>query len=89
MYTLKFDGEWGEYFRGVPPNIQRRFKRRMGKYENFPTPAFRHAKHGVRYFIDEIGQYRVCFISDEDERVRIFYFIGNHKSYGKFLGRHK
>ncbi|MBN2122631.1 hypothetical protein JW721_06290 [Candidatus Micrarchaeota archaeon] len=89
MYSLLFDEGWGAYFGELPREIRKRFKRRIGKYESFPTHTFRHAKHGVRYFIDEIGQYRVCFVSDEETKERTFYFIGDHKAYEKFLGMRK
>lgn len=89
MYTLDFDEDWPKYFKRVPKEIRERFLKRMKKYKQFPTPSFRHAKLGVHYFIDEIGQYRVCFVSDEEKKLRTFYFIGNHKDYEQFLGLRK
>lgn len=89
MYTLRFDEDWSKYYKKVPPDIQKRFKKRLKKYETFPTVSFRHAKHGVEFFTDEIGQYRVCFASDENSKIRRFYFIGDHKEYEKFIGIRK
>lgn len=89
MYSLGFDEGWSAYFRKAPKEIQERFLKRRKKYRQFPIGSFRHAKLGVQYFIDEIGQYRVCFVSDEEKKLRIFYFIGDHKEYGKFLGIRK
>ncbi|MDO8554541.1 MAG: hypothetical protein Q7S22_07065 [Candidatus Micrarchaeota archaeon] len=86
MYVLEFENDWKKYFRSVPPDIQLRFKKRLEKYENFPTVSFRHEKHGLDYFVDEIGQYRVLFTSEETSKIRRFYFIGDHKEYEKFLG---
>jgi hypothetical protein len=89
MYSLKFDVDWPSYFDKVPGEVQKRFRKRLGKYESFPTASFRHSRHGVGYFIDEMGQYRVCFVSEENEKIRTFYFIGDHKEYEKFIGIRK
>lgn len=86
MYALEYDQDWSIYFENVPPDIQQRFLKRREKYSNFPSFAFRHEQHGVEYFVDEIGQYRVLFTSDESTKTRRFYFIGKHKEYDKFLG---
>lgn len=85
MFSLEFDSDFMEYFKKAPPDI----RKRLSKYEQFPTSSFRHEKYGVTYFVDEIGQYRVCFVSDENKKLRIFYFIGDHKEYEKFLGTRK
>jgi len=89
MYDLEFDADWIGYFKNVPPSIQKRFKKRLRKYGIFPTSAFRHEKYGINYFVDEIGQYRILFVSDEKSKIRRFYFIGDHKDYEKFLGVRK
>ena len=89
MYTLKYDSDWDVYFQDVPDEIKKRFLKRREKFKKFPTTSFRHSEKGLPYFVDEIGQYRVCFISEEEEKLRTFYFIGKHKKYEKFLGIRK
>ena len=90
MYTLKYDyPDWVEYFQDVPDEIKKRFLKRREKFKSFPTTGFRHSEKGLPYFVDEMGQYRVCFKSDENVKVRTFYFIGDHKKYEKFLGIRK
>ncbi len=89
MYTLEYDLDWDKYFQNVPDDIKRRFLKRKEKYINFPSIGFRHAQHGVYYFVDEMGQYRICFTSDEGNKLRTFYFIGDHKEYEKFIGIRK
>ncbi len=89
MYELEYDQDWNEYFEKVPIEIKKRFLKRKEKYSTFPVLGFRHEKLGVRFFVDEIGQYRVCFVSDEASKKRIFYFIGDHKEYEKFVGSRK
>jgi mRNA-degrading endonuclease RelE of RelBE toxin-antitoxin system len=85
MYTLEYDQDWEKYFETLPPDIQKRFLKRVPKYKTFPILGFRHEKYGLQFFVDEIGQYRVCFTSDETSKIRRFYFIGDHKNYDKFL----
>lgn len=90
MYSVEYDKNWEEYFEDVPPDIKKRFLKRLDKYTNFPSFAFRHEEHGLDFFVDEIGnQYRVLFTSDEKLKIRSFCFIGDHKKYEKFLGTRK
>ncbi|MBU0532445.1 hypothetical protein KKB44_03045 [Candidatus Micrarchaeota archaeon] len=86
MYILEYDEAWKNYFDKLPPDIQKRFMKRRDKYKIFPTHGFRHEKYGLEFFVDEIGQYRVLFVSEERIKTRKFYFIGDHKEYEKFLG---
>jgi len=39
--------------------------------------------HGVDYFVEKVGQYRICHKSFENRKVRRFYFVGDHKQYEK------
>ncbi|MBI4399818.1 hypothetical protein HY570_03635 [Candidatus Micrarchaeota archaeon] len=89
MYTLEYDQEWYTYFDKLPTEIKKRFLKRREKYRTFPPSGFRHGKYGLEFFIDEIGQYRVCFTSNEKSKLRMFYFIGDHKEYEKFIGMRK
>ncbi len=89
MYTIEYDEDWEQYFVHSSPELQVRFLKRKEKYKTFPNFGFRHEKHGVDYFVDEIGDDRVCFKSDENAKIRKFYFIGTHKEYEKFLGTRK
>ncbi len=89
MYCIDFDSAWYGFLSAVPLEVQRRFAKRLDKkYVSHPAAGFRHAKFGVPYFVDEIGQYRVCFKSDEHAKTRRFYFIGDHKAYERWLAGH-
>ena len=90
MYSLEYDTDWWNYFEQIPQDIQKRFVKRREKHRTFPDFAFRHEQHGIEYFVDEIGkQYRVLFTSNDNLKIRTFYFIGDHKEYEKFLGTRK
>ena len=43
----------------------------------------RHLKQ-TPVFVEEVGQYRICFRIDEKEKVKIFYFVGDHKDYERW-----
>jgi hypothetical protein len=34
--------------------------------------------------VEEVGQYRICYKSFEDRKVRRFYFVGDHKEYERW-----
>lgn len=85
MYLLEYDSHWDRCFQRIPPSVQRRFEKHIEKYQSFPSQDFRH-EHHAGFFVDEIGQYRVCFTCDETLKIRKFCFIGKHKNYERFLG---
>ncbi len=90
MYILEYDESWDKYFQKVPPDIKKRFLKKVDKYSIHPTIAFEHKKYGVPFFSDWIGpNYRVCFTCDEDKNKRIFYFIGDHKEYERWLKKYE
>ncbi|MFA6329312.1 MAG: hypothetical protein WCX64_01345 [Candidatus Micrarchaeia archaeon] len=42
----------------------------------------RHMKHGLDFFVEEAGQYRIVFrCIDHEKRI---HFVGNHKEYEKW-----
>ncbi|MFH1443565.1 MAG: hypothetical protein ABIG96_06025, partial [Candidatus Micrarchaeota archaeon] len=44
----------------------------------------RHLKFGKPFFVEEIGQYRLCFKIDEKMKVKTIIFIGDHKEYERW-----
>jgi len=47
----------------------------------------RHLKHGVPFFVEEVGQYRICFKIRYELGEKRVYFIGDHDAYGKWLAQ--
>ena len=45
----------------------------------------RHLKHGLPFFVEEPGQYRICFTIDEAEKTKTVWFAGDHKQYQKWF----
>jgi len=48
-------------------------------------PPGRHLRHGLDFFVEEVGQYRIVYTFEEDKK--IIYFIGSHKEYEKWYRR--
>lgn len=42
----------------------------------------RHMKHGLDFFVEEAGQYRIVYKFSENKKV--IYFVGDHKEYEKW-----
>ena len=87
IYLLDFDEEWKKYFNPLPEDIKLRVAKKIKQILS-GLPG-RHLHHGLDYFVEEVGQYRICYNSFEDTQVRRFYFVGNHKDYEKWLGIRK
>ncbi len=47
-------------------------------------PAGRHLRHGLPYFVTEVGQYRIAYEVDETEKKKIIQFVGDHKEYAEW-----
>ena len=88
MYSAEFDEKWKEFFEDLPEDMKLRVIKKIKRIlEGLPT---RHLEHGVPYFVEELGrQYRICYKSFEDVKVRRFYFTGKHKDYEKWIGIRK
>lgn len=44
----------------------------------------RHLKHGLPFFVEEAGGYRIIFEVRETEKMKTILFIGDHKEYEKW-----
>ena len=48
--------------------------------ENDLTPR---GLHQSKYLVEEVGQYRIAYILDTQNKTKNIYFIGDHKQYEK------
>ena len=48
-------------------------------------PELDALRFGVDFFVEEVGQYRICYKSFEDKILRRCYFVGDHKEYEKWV----
>ena len=80
MYSIEYDDKWNGYFNRLNRDMRKRVWKKILQIRN-GLPG-RHLRFGADYFVEEVGQYRICYKSFEDRKVRRFYFVGDHKEYG-------
>jgi hypothetical protein len=84
QYVPEYHADWKGYFDNLPNDIKERAVKKIRQILG-GLPG-RHLKHGLDFFVEEMGQYRICYKSLENSRTRCFYFVGTHKEYEKWLG---
>ncbi len=57
--------------------------KKIKKISDFPEK--RHLKKGAKFFVNEIGQYRIIYKVFKEKKEIRFYFIGKHKEYEKWF----
>ena len=82
MYKVTFHKNWPDYFNKLEPAIMERTTKKIQNIREYPRK--RHLKFGSKYFVSEIGQYRIVYAVFEEKNEVRFFFIGNHKQYEKW-----
>ncbi len=82
MYKATFHKDWPEYFDKLDNQIKERTAKKIQKI--LERPQKRHLGGNAKYFVDEIGQYRILYMVFEEKKEVRFFFIGNHKEYEKW-----
>ena len=72
---------WNEHFKKFDKATQQRI---MKKVDQMEQPMQARGLHSSRYQVEEVGQYRIAFETDEKTRTKAIYFIGDHKQYEKW-----
>ncbi|MCK4328064.1 MAG: type II toxin-antitoxin system HigB family toxin [Candidatus Diapherotrites archaeon] len=83
-YSLKFDEKWDTYFSKLDKTMQKRVWKKIQQLKQ--TTYSRHLKLGFPFFVTEIGQYRLCYKIDGQQKTKTMYFVGTHKDYEKWTG---
>jgi len=78
-HLLEFEKGWDEHFRKFDASVRERIWKKVLQLEQ-PLPH-RHLKHGLPFFVEEVGGYRIVFEVYEKEMTKRIHFIGNHKQY--------
>ena len=63
--------------KSIREQLIKRFARMRGE------PPGRHLKHGLDFFVENAGQYRIVYRIEENEKK--VYFVGDHKNYEKWF----
>lgn len=82
MYEIEFTSKCHKYFQKLSHEIQKRILKKINQIELGLKD--RHLKYGADYFVEEVGQYRICYKSFDDKKIRIIYFVGDHKDYDRW-----
>jgi len=82
MYSLEFDVDWNRYFHPLPEAIKIRIIKKIDHI--ILNPYKRHMEGKAKFFVDEVGQYRLTYCVYETILLVKFYFVGKHKEYEKW-----
>ncbi len=82
MYKILFENEWDEHYKKYDPSLQERIMKKIEKQQEEQNT--RHLKHGIEFYVIEIGQYRCAIKINEQQKTKTIHFIGNHKQYEKW-----
>ncbi len=83
MYLIEFTSDWNECLGRLDNSIKARIWKKVLQIEK-GLPS-RHLEHGVPFLVEEGGQYRICYHSFEETKIRRFYFVGDHKEYQRWV----
>ncbi len=81
-FSAEFDEEWRSYWKDIPENMRDRIRRKIDQI--LSNPKRRHMRHGLDFFVAEVGQYRVVYRVFEASKAVRFYFVGKHKDYERW-----
>lgn len=79
MFELNFVEGWNKFFNKLDKSEKEKIWKKICQLKALENA--RHLRHGLPFFVLEIGQYRICF--EEKGKTREIMFAGNHKQYEK------
>ncbi|MEK6953998.1 MAG: hypothetical protein AABX01_03250 [Candidatus Micrarchaeota archaeon] len=79
-YSILLEGEARESLRRLDKATKIRIFKKLEQLKREDIKS-RHMKHGLPYFVEEAGQFRIVFSVDEAAKLKKAYFIGSHKEY--------
>ena len=81
-YSVIFHEEAKRRILALDQSVRKRILNRIARMKT--EPAGRHLRHGLPYFVAEVGQYRIAYEVDEETKRRIIQFVGDHKEYSEW-----
>jgi mRNA-degrading endonuclease RelE of RelBE toxin-antitoxin system len=85
MYSASFHEDWLHHFLKLDNQIKELVSKKIKKILEYPQK--RHLKGSAKYFVGEVGQYRIIYVVFEETNEVRFYFVGNHKNYEKWFSQ--
>ena len=83
-YKIRFHPKWDGHYSKLDKSLRQRVMKKIMQLQG-ELPA-RHLGQGLPFYVCEIGQYRLCYETDEGKKVRTMFFVGTHKEYEKWTG---
>ena len=83
MRNIIFSDSFRNNFVHLDKPIQKRILKKLEQLKN-PEKISRHLKRNTRFFVEEIGQFRIVFEFIASQKI-ILIFVGTHKEYEKFF----
>ncbi|MBI5225541.1 hypothetical protein HY989_06745 [Candidatus Micrarchaeota archaeon] len=82
-YAVNFTNQAKKQYLSLDNSVRERVIKKIKQLEqdNFKS---RHLKYGNPCFVEEVGQYRICFVLDASKGIKNIMFIGDHKEYEKW-----
>lgn len=79
MFTIRYADGWDKHFARFDKAVKLRILKKLEQLKR--KDDSRHLSHGLPYFVEEVGGYRLVFKLDAKARVKTVCFIGGHKQY--------
>ncbi len=77
-WRLEYKTGWDVHFQGFDKSIRIQI---LKKLQQMKQPLSGRGLHGSHILVEEVGQYRIAFEQDEQNRIKFIHFIGSHKQY--------
>ncbi|MBU1197135.1 hypothetical protein KJ765_01335 [Candidatus Micrarchaeota archaeon] len=84
-YAVRLHEDAAEALHRLDPSIRKRLVKRIAAMRE--KPPRRHMRSGLDFFAEEVGQYRIVFTCEANQKV--VYFVGNQKDYEKWYSKRK
>ena len=81
-YSIAYEPGWDEFFEKFDSSVQERVWKKIQQLKQ--GLKHRHLKHGLPYFVEEAGGYRIVFKVFEMQKIKEVCFVGDHKQYEKW-----
>ena len=85
-FEIKYVQGWDVHFAKFDNSIKIRILKALDRLKLKQTT--KHLEHGLPFFVEEIGQYRIAFKHSEGSNLKEVYFVGDHKQYDKWVQSH-
>lgn len=80
-WNISHISNWDRYFCKFDKRIKLQI---LKKISQLMTTSSHRRLHQSKFCVEEVGQYRICFIIEEETKTKYIHFIGNHKQYEKW-----